>query len=775
MNAPSLFQTEEETLRDAEELLASVDAPDKSWSSHYRDLTDKYRKLLSQFRRLVNIGDAMQNELSALNDQLTRSENKFRILFEQSRDAIFVTSGDGIFVHANQAFSDMFSFSLEEIPKTTFSDLWAEPDRKASWSENLEKTGYVQDFEWRARSKDGRIVDCLLTTTMGRAEDGTFLYQSICRDVTQQKMAREALRLSEAKYRLIFENSPVGIVHFDIQGTITACNSTAADMLGASRVLLIGQNLCVISKEDNVLTALRDAVSGKISHYEGYYTSAERKENSALRCAFAPIVAPDGSVVGCTGIFEDITERKRTERMLETTLRRFYTILSSVHAGILLVTEDGRIEFANQAFCNLFDLADLPSTLIGLHSSDMIQKIRDVYVSAEKAVARIQEIIAQQGPICAEEVGIRDGRTHLRDFIPILIDGKRYGRLWYHQDITDRKQAEEALRKSEELYRRIFENIEDVYFETGMDSEILQLSPSVERILGYMREEMIGLSDFYFYVMPEQKKLLLKKLRENGVVRDFEAQFRCKNGILRMCSINARLIYDEAGNPERSCGVLRDVTERRKAEDQIRASLEEKEVLLREIHHRVKNNFQIVAGLLTLQADHIPEEGLQTVLREAEARVIAMARVHEKLYHSEQLGEIRMDEYLSELAQELIGFHGQDNMRMIFKGNIESIAFDVDTAISCGLITTELVTNAIKHAFPHVQEGVVEIHLRAMHGDAYELTVRDNGIGLPADFILGKSESLGLKLVQEFAKRFGGQISLDRDNGTAIRIRFRRD
>ena len=159
-------------------------------------------------------------------------------------------------------------------------------------------------------------------------------------------------------------------------------------------------------------------------------------------------------------LFSDITERKQAESALQTTLQRFYVVLSSMYSAILLVTDEGRVEFANQAFCDRFGLEDAPTDLVGLESRDMIEKIKNAYLNPDEAVARIREILDRGQPVKSEEVAMQGGRTCLRDFVPLNVQGKSYGRLWLHFDITERKQAEEALRQTAEELARSNKDLE---------------------------------------------------------------------------------------------------------------------------------------------------------------------------------------------------------------------------------------------------------------------------------------------------------------------------
>jgi PAS domain S-box-containing protein len=211
MDEPGLFHEEEQVVQAAENFLACGAVAQSSWPSHYQQLLSGYRKLLRHAKRLIDVGDLMQNQLNNLNEQSTRTEEKFRILFHQSRDAIILTSVDGGIIDVNESFSGMFLYQDEDIKRIMFGELLAEPRRFVAWQEDLKGNGYVQDYEWKGRKQDGQVFDCIVTTTVARAANGTVHYQSICRDVTERKKAQEVLVQSE-KFRAVVDLTS-GVAH----------------------------------------------------------------------------------------------------------------------------------------------------------------------------------------------------------------------------------------------------------------------------------------------------------------------------------------------------------------------------------------------------------------------------------------------------------------------------------------------------------------------------------------------------------------------------------
>ena len=217
--------------------------------------------------------------------------------------------------------------------------------------------------------------------------------------------------------------------------------------------------------------------------------------------------------------------------------------------------------------------------------------------------------------------------------------------------------------------------------------------------------------------------------------------------------------------------VAQDITDRKKAEQQIKAALQEKEVLLREIHHRVKNNLQIISSLLNLQSKHIKDDHALNLLRDSQNRVQSMALIHQKLYDSHDLVLIDFAEYLRGLASALFSSYGLGSQEISLKLSVDNVRLDINTAVPCGLIINELISNSLKHAFLKSQ-GEISVDLHPEVDYSVALTVSDNGRGFPEDLDFRNTDSLGLQLVNTLTKQLGGTIELDRRTGTAFKLKF---
>ncbi len=214
--------------------------------------------------------------------------------------------------------------------------------------------------------------------------------------------------------------------------------------------------------------------------------------------------------------------------------------------------------------------------------------------------------------------------------------------------------------------------------------------------------------------------------------------------------------------------------QRMRAEEQLKESLKEKEILLREIHHRVKNNMQIISSLLMLQEELSKDEKVTEMLKDSQNRITSMALIHEKLYRSENLSKIDLNEYIDDLVSSLFQSYGVSESKVALNINVENVLLGIDTAIPCGLIINELISNSLKHAFPECKNGEIKISLRSTDENMIELLIGDNGVGIPKGVDFRKTESLGLHLVNILVEnQLHGEIQLNRDKETEFKIKFR--
>ena len=280
-----------------------------------------------------------------------------------------------------------------------------------------------------------------------------------------------------------------------------------------------------------------------------------------------------------------------------------------------------------------------------------------------------------------------------------------------------------------------------------------------------------------FIIHPEEEMLLRekkfqKKMLRDGFVKDEEVLLKKKDGTPFLGSICAVTVKDEGGKISYFDGIVEDITERKEAEELLKISLVEKEVLLREIHHRVKNNLQIISSLLNLQSRHVEDEPALDMFQESRNRVRSMALVHEKLYRSDDLAKVNFCEYIRSLGRHLIISYGTNSTAIDLDVSVKDVFLDINTSIPCGLIINELISNSLKHAFSGRKKGKIRVVLQSEKNGMYKLVVSDDGVGLPKNLDAKKTESLGLQLVTMLVEQLQGTLNIDNNKGTSFEIVF---
>jgi PAS domain S-box-containing protein len=459
-------------------------------------------------------------------------------------------------------------------------------------------------------------------------------------------------------------------------------------------------------------------------------------------------------------------ELEQAKRALQASEGRFRNIIERNADGIIVVGRDGLVRFVNQA----------ATALLGRQADQLVGELFGFPVVA----ADLTELDIWGGgyPTVAEMRVVEsewDGE-------PVYLASLR--------DITHRKQSEKALQQSEQKFRSVIEQSYDGIVLTDEQGLIIEWNRAIEEITGLKASEVVGRPIWETQIQlgleieksPEQyrqlKTITLEALalgQAPWLGRLSEREYRYPDGARRTIQGLVFPIKTDKGYMLGS--IWRDVTARKLVEERLKAALAQKEMLVKEIHHRVKNNLTIVSSLLELKADLVEDETARQVLLESQNRVLTMARIHEHLYHTEDLAGVGMAEYVQSLVDHLQASYGA--YAITFVVEVADITLEVDKAIPCGLIINELVSNALKYAFPADKlsadrRGEIRVELYPQPGDEGEerlvLVVSDNGRGLPPDFDWRNLSSLGLKLVQTLVQQFGGSIECDGSRGTSFKL-----
>jgi len=333
------------------------------------------------------------------------------------------------------------------------------------------------------------------------------------------------------------------------------------------------------------------------------------------------------------------------------------------------------------------------------------------------------------------------------------------------------KENQEILTKRERHLSLITDNMMDLITRTDSKGIYEYVSPSAQKILGYEPEKLLG-KNIMDFVHPEDGfKLSFFNSGETGHHKEAEYRYKTFSGDYIWLETVGTPIFNHENGLKGFIRSSRNIDDRKNAEKQIKNSLEEKEVLLKEIHHRVKNNMQIISSLLSLQSRSIKNEKELEILRESQNRVKSMAMIHESLYSTNNLARINFKVYIKSLISGLFRSYGINPKKIKMEMNLTDVSLDIDIAIPCGLILNELISNSLKHAFPNGRSGKIKTSLLE-DKNCLKMMIEDNGVGFPDDMNFKNTDTLGLKLVNTLVRQLDGNIELKKIGGTKIIIKF---
>lgn len=336
------------------------------------------------------------------------------------------------------------------------------------------------------------------------------------------------------------------------------------------------------------------------------------------------------------------------------------------------------------------------------------------------------------------------------------------------------------LQNSEEKYRSIVEQGVEGIFQSVPDGQLLKANPALARILGYDSPSELehSITDIgqQVYAEATDRIRLMKLFKQQDAVTNYEVRFRKKDQSVIWVELQARAKRDGDGKVIGMEGFITDITERRKAEERLKISLQEKEGLLRELYHRTKNNMQVISAMLTLQALHSNDPEVARVFKEMENKIDSMALVHRMLYQSQDLSQIDLHDYIHNLVDLLKKSYHISPNQIAIELEIAQLPVLIDTAIPCGLILNELISNAFKHAFPGARKGNIRVQLAQLAEGIVELSFTDDGIGVAPDFDFSNQQTLGMQSIYAIAKhQLQGELQFTGQPGVSCIIRFRND
>ncbi len=627
--------------------------------------------------------------------------------------------------------------------------------------------------EVRMRIASGEEIDVAVRLAIAPGFEDTWSRVLVSTlDLTERKAMERALAESEERYRLVVDNAAQAIVVVQDQ-VCKFFNPKAIELSGYTEEEFLGISVMdLVHPDDRALAAarLQQRLAGGEPPGPVAYRFVDKQGGIRWIDINTVIINWQGRNAGLT-FATDVTEQRRVERTLRESEERYRLLAENSMTGIY-THENGVFTYVNQRLADMMGYS--VDEIVGeqfwefVHADD-----REAIKERGLAISRGERL----DPYVEFRVLCKNG--DIKWFQVLSTPMSHHGHtanLGNVADITDRKRAEAALQESELWMRSIFDAMQDAVIILTPERTIMDINPAAEKMFGYRREEVVGCSVEIFHVDREHNLEFARKIRESFEKRssaECEFQAKRKNGEIFPTEHRVSLLRDKNEEPIGIVSVVRDITEKREAEQTINASLREKEVMLREIHHRVKNNLSVIISLLGLQSEYSRESLGYDVFEELQERVRSMALAHEFLYQSENLADLKISDYVDGLVTHLVRSMADVGTDVEIRSEIEQVSFNLDTAIPLGFLLTELISNCLKHAFPKKGRGEIRLCLRSCGDGVFDLIVADNGVGMPDDIELDNPGSLGLDLVSVFVTQLQGEIEIHRTRGTEIRIRFK--
>lgn len=741
-------------------------------------IKDEEGNVIGVLETLEDISQRKNMELS-----LKNAKKEWEVTFDALPDLISLIDVDHNIMKVNRTMAQALNMKPEELVGKKCYSLVHDTDEPPSYCPH-EKL--LQDCQQHCNEAfvDSLHGDYEITVSPIMDDDQLRGSVHVAHDITQRRKMELDLKESEEKFREVFNNAndmvTLNIMHPEGPGKFLEVNQAGLDTLGYTR-----EEFFELSPGDILSPEDQKNIPEKFKKLqeEGYINLemtniTKAGERIPVDVALHIFQLQGQDVI--ISVARDITERRKAENALIQSEKKYRTLFENMLEGFayckMLFDDEGQpIDWiyidVNPAFYELTGLEDIQGKKVTEAIPGIIEAQPELFELYGRVTltgeAETIEVYFKPLEIWFNISAFKPAPEH---FVAVF------------ENITERKMAEIALKESEEKYRLISENTGDVIWLMDLDSQrFTYISPSVYKLRGYTAEEVLdqSLEDI---LTPESYQYLMEKLPqkiqayslgdESMKLQTFRVEQACKDGRTVPTEVVANILTDETGNITGLLAVSRDITKRVEMEEEIQKSLREKEMLLKEIHHRVKNNLMIIASLLNLQSRYIKDKKALSIFKESQSRANSMALIHEKLYRSTDLKRINFGEYIKTLSTDLFRTYVGDPSRVRLNIDVEDVMLDINTSIPLGLILNELVSNSLKHAFPDERTGEINV-VFTLTNDEYQLKVSDTGIGFPSDLDYRNTDSLGMQLVTSLTSQIDGELELDTTKGTEFCIKFK--
>jgi len=743
---------------------------------------------LEESNRLLHELRVHQVELEIQNEELRRAQAevatariRYVDLYDQAPVGYCTVSETGLVLDANLTAARLLGMERSALVNQLFSRFIVREDENSFYGylRQLIETDVPQRSELRMQRQNGTMFWARLEATAGQDVDGAALCRLVISDINEPKRA-EALRMSEERMSLAMKATGLGLYDLDLRTGEAVVNDEYALMLGYAPKQFHETNDAWIARlhpDDRkpVAAIYQDYIQGRIPEYRLEFRQRTKDGTWKWILSHGMIVERNaaGEPVRMLGTHADITRDKEAEKALyemKVTVReqKLYSLLVDNAAdGFWLLDKAFMTVYTNPAL----------EKMLGYAKEEMLGRSWSDFGDPEW-VARAQELEKRRESGVQEPHHFlfihKDGRNVLTRIATTPLydqDGNFNGALGIVSDITRQQEAQEALQVKDMLNAVAKASgigmslINPDYTIEWYNDLYVQWFGPLEKAKGRNCFEVFEKRDAICTGCPARVSF------EAGATSTVERRgISTSVGADRIMTMTTSPILNADGKVLQVVEITQDITERKQAEEQVQRSLDEKTVMLKEIHHRVKNNMQVISSLLNLQAREIADVSVRALFEESRNRISSMALIHERLYRSRDFAHVDFREYLKRLTEDIAQTFKRSGVNILVE--MESVELDVNAGIPCGLIVNELISNSLKHAFPGNRKGTIRVGIiRNGEGDNL-LFVADDGIGIAPDIDYHNSTTLGLKLVYVLSGQIHGTIALSADGGTKFSITF---
>lgn len=712
-------------------------------------------------------------------DALRDSEQRFRTMIEWSPDAVVVHRHGRIIYVNPAAISLLGAAAVDDLAGKQILEV-THPDYHPLVTERLDNvTGAMPLVEMGFLRRDGSMAEVEIPS-IPIFYDGSPAVELVARDISARKRVEAALRESEVRFEAVFEQAGTGVTVVEsISGAFVRVNRRFCAMIGYSSDELLRLTIGAVTHPDDVeesRTWNRRVASGEIREFSLEKRYRHKDGTTVWVRVFVSAMAAEGALPRFSiGVVEDISAYRRAEQALRESEARLKLLIHASNVGLWdwnLVTNE--VYFSPEWKLQLGYANDELED----HFAEWETRVHP----ADRAptLAAISDYLEGRRPIFDPEFRLRhrDGSWRwilARADVTRDATGRPLRMMGCHIDVTGKKLAEEAAMESRAKLQTIFETMSEgvalnevVYDEQGemIDYRILEINRAFHSTADYRGKKIVGgLASEVYGLSATDIKEFWDARRSRTDVRHTEFQ-----------SPIGRRWYHVATSPivgNRFVTSFFDITARKTAELSVQASLHEKEALLQEVHHRVKNNLQVITSLLRLESGRSELPATRDVLGAMVGRIRSMAQLHEALYRSKDFSAVDLGAYLGKLATQSFRTLGPASGAIQLRQDLVSVKVSMDLALPCGLLVNELLSNSLQHGFPAGRSGEVRLELALVDdGARLRLRLSDTGVGLPADFSEKKGRSLGMQLVGDLARQLGSQLEIGEGSAAVFTVTF---